>query len=233
MTDRENIAAGSVLDIVGTSVRTQQLESAGLVAILQKLLPAVAEEGGDGRREEIVEATTDDVFAPETEQFTRSDAGFLIVAIVIGDKNRRRGVENDGTEEGLKFAGSVFGEPGRQGKLRLRRGRRGRDRIDIGKRLHFYRFQVVLWLMQTVCWAIDSPNRRGSDCGDLRGNCGRRGSQGNERSSGRPQVVRRRRSSAGGRPGIPASAAATAAHHTRSAEAQRKISSAIVMLLHL
>jgi hypothetical protein len=141
--DGENVAASAVLDIVRGAVRTQELESAHLVAIFQELVPAFLEEPGVGRREEIVEAATDDVFTPDTEKFARADAGLLIVAIIVGDEDGRRRVENDGTEERLEFTGSVFGQPWREKWLRFEAGLRRRGGIGMWMRLHLFRFQVA------------------------------------------------------------------------------------------
>jgi hypothetical protein len=115
VTDGENVATGTVFDIVRSAVSAEELESAGLVAVFQELQPAFLDEGGERGREEIVKPAADDVFARETEKFTRADAGFLIVAIIIGDQDWRRRVEDDGTEKRLEFADPVFGEPGREG----------------------------------------------------------------------------------------------------------------------
>jgi hypothetical protein len=136
MTDGENVAARAVLDIVRSSVRAQELQSADLVAIFEELLPAFLEDRGGGRREEIVEAPTDDVFALEAEEFTRADAGFLIVAVIVGDEDGRRRVKDDGAEEGLEFAESVFHEPRREGNLRLRHGLQGSGGIGMWMRRH-------------------------------------------------------------------------------------------------
>ena len=63
--------------------------------------------------------------APETQKFTRADTGLLIVSIVVGDEDWRRRMEDDGSEKGLEFAGSVCGEPRREGNLLRGLGWRG------------------------------------------------------------------------------------------------------------
>jgi hypothetical protein len=59
-------------------------------------------------------------------------------------------VEDDGTEEGLEFVRTVFGEPGGELILRLDAGRRGRARIGMGRRLRLAGFRVLRWLIQTL-----------------------------------------------------------------------------------
>jgi hypothetical protein len=131
VTHGENVAAGAVFHIVSGSVRAQELQRAHLFPIFQELLPAFLDDGGEGRSQEIVEAPTDDVFAPETEKVTCANARLLIVPIVIGDEDRRGRVEDDCAEEGLEFAESVFGQPWRKGSLWLGWGHRGRSRFGM------------------------------------------------------------------------------------------------------
>ena len=88
---------------------SRRVPSCFLIAFCQELLPAFVDDWRFARRQEIVEAATNDVSSRKTQKVTPADTGPLIVSIIVGVEAWRRRVEDDGAEKGLELAGSVFG----------------------------------------------------------------------------------------------------------------------------
>src|ERR1019366_4279072 len=102
MTNRQHVAFRHVLDIPGSSVRTQKLERSYLLALFEKSAPALRDDRPNFGNRKIFQAAADDFFTRHAQQLTGADARLPVAAIVIGNEDGRGGMEYYGTEQQLK-----------------------------------------------------------------------------------------------------------------------------------
>ncbi len=109
--NRQHVAFRNILDIPRSTVGTQKLERSHLLALFEKLPPALRDDRPDFRNRKIVQTAADDFFTRQTQQLAGADASLPITAIIIRNEDGRGGMENYGAEQQLKFFWSVFREP--------------------------------------------------------------------------------------------------------------------------
>src|SRR5271155_4417102 len=108
---RQNVAFGGVLNGTHVSIRTQQLEGALLLAVLEKSAPQLRNLGLEAGRSEVVHPAADDLIPRKSQQLAGAGAGIPISAIVVRDQDGRRRMVDDGAEQQLEFPRTVFFEP--------------------------------------------------------------------------------------------------------------------------
>ena len=163
--NRQHVAFCHILDVPGRAVGTQKLERSHLLAFFEKSPPALGDNRPDFRNRKFVQAAADDFFTRQTQQFAGTDAGLLVAAIIIGNKDRGGGMEYYRTQQQLEFFGSVFRQPADRDGLR---GRGVQNAfllcpVDPGSRLPEERVRRVLQTLGGQEWRSALISYHGND----------------------------------------------------------------------
>ena len=119
VTHRQDIPFGYVLDFPQAPIKPHEGKRTFLLFLLEKCLPAFRKQRLETGFRKIIQTAPDNVFSRDAEKFTSAHACFPVAAIIVGEKNRRRGIKNDRPKELFKLLGAVFGKPAVTVRLRV------------------------------------------------------------------------------------------------------------------
>ena len=111
MPNRQHIAFCQIRDFPRLPVRTNQLQSAFLLAFLKECAPFLGDDRFEALFREIVQLTADDLVSRDTQQLAGANAGLAGQTVVVGQQNRCRRLEYDGAEQCLQLVRTVSKKP--------------------------------------------------------------------------------------------------------------------------